>query len=643
MIKFLRSVCSIVLLIMVLVSSVEAASIVSKQRGWFVEAKAALKADDLERFQTLKSKLSNYPLYPYLDIWHARKKLDQGDDFDIPKVLSQNSDIPEVIDLRLARIKNLAERGQWPHVAAQLKKLPNADRRLPEISMLSLWYTGKKDEALKRFSERWKKGNDPSDLAMRCYQKWQAQGHPTRQEIWERLGTFARKGKWQEVRKLEKSLSKTDRKQVKRWRAMQKNPLEVLKKWKAGKSQHLAAQMVVSDGLQRLSRNDALSAWKELHRLHKLFEQKKFQKFEQRIALRAAGQHSLLAAKWLAELPEKMQTEGTRAWQIRLHLLYGDWLQALQIMKSLPEIEQNHSRWSYWQARALEALDKKDEAKALYQLTATGRGYYSFMSAEKLGLPYQLGASNLQASSSSIRELKQKPGIKRAREWWLLGEAGKATREWKMALHDASGETWKAAAILASDWQWHDHVIQAAFRAGESNALKRRFPIAFEQAVISTAQESGLSQSLIWSIIRQESAFNAKAVSRVGARGLMQLRPSTAREVARKHKVSKGAPDLFDPAINIRLGALYLSKLLQKFDQNHAIAAAAYNAGPGRVSGWLESRPFEQADLWIETIPFEETRRYVQQVMAFTVVYDWRQAKAPVGIAAQMNLIKEEG
>ncbi|MDX8403973.1 MAG: transglycosylase SLT domain-containing protein [Mariprofundaceae bacterium] len=643
MIQFTRSVCLIALLLMPFISSVEAASAVSKQRLWFMEAKAALETNDLERFQTLKRKLSNYPLLPYLDIWHARKKLEQGDDFDIPKVLSQYVDIPEVTDLRLARIKNLAERGQWPHVAVELEKLPHADRQLPEISMLSLWYTGKKDKALQRFSERWQKGDDFSGLAMRCYQKWQAQGHPTRDEVWERLETFARKGNWQKIRSLEKSLSKADRKQVNRWQAMQQDPLVVLKQWNPDKRQHLAAQMMVHDGLQRLSRNDALSAWKELHRLHKLFEPKKFQKLEQRIALRAAGQHSLLAVKWLAELPEEMQTERTRAWPIRLHLLYGDWLQALQAMKSLPESEQNHSRWSYWQARALEALGKKKEAKALYQLTATGRGYYSFLSAERLGLPYQLGSVNLHASSSSIRELKHKPGIKRAHEWWQLGEAGKATREWNLALNNASGETWKAAAILASDWQWHDHVIQAAFKAGETDALERRFPIAFEQVVASTSQESGLSQSLIWSIIRQESAFNTQAISRVGAKGLMQLRPSTAREVARRHKLSKGAPDLFDPAINIRLGALYLSRLLQRFNHNHAIAAAAYNAGPRRVSRWLESRPFDEADIWIETIPFEETRRYVQQVMAFTVVYDWRQAKVPVGIAAQMNRTKEEG
>ncbi|MES0372378.1 MAG: transglycosylase SLT domain-containing protein, partial [Mariprofundaceae bacterium] len=556
MIKFLRSVFSIALM-MLLLSSVATASTISKQRALFVDAKAALKANDLERFQRLKSKLSNYPLVPYLDIWYARKQLDQGDDFDIPKVLNQHAEIPEVIDLRLARIKNLAERGQWPHVAIELEKLPYADRRLPEISMLSLWYTGKKDEALERFSERWTKGNDPSDLAMRCYQKWQAQGHPTRQEIWLRLGTFARQGKWQDVRKLEKSLSKADRKEVSRWHAMQKNPLVVLNKWKAGKKQHLAAQMVVSDGLQRLSRNDALSAWKELHRLQKLFEKKKFQKFEQRIALRAAGQHSLVAVTWLAGLPEEMQTEGTRAWQIRLQLLYGHWLEALEAMKRLPEVEQGHSRWSYWQARSLEELGRKEEAQPLYQLTASGRGYYSFMSAERLGLPYQLGASDLHASSSLLRELKRKPGIKRAREWWKLGEVGKATREWNLALKDASDEMWKAAAILASDWQWHNHVIRAAFKAGEPNALERRFPIAFGQAVANTSQESGLSQSLIWSIIRQESAFNAKAVSRVGARGLMQLRPSTAREVARRHKVSNGTPDLFDPAVNIRLGALY--------------------------------------------------------------------------------------
>jgi soluble lytic murein transglycosylase len=183
----------------------------------------------------------------------------------------------------------------------------------------------------------------------------------------------------------------------------------------------------------------------------------------------------------------------------------------------------------------------------------------------------------------------------------------------------------------------HDRVIQAAYQAGEMNALVNRFPIAFKDEVATTARESGLPASLIWSIIRQESAFNAHAVSSVGAKGLMQLMPATAHEVASGLDVTDGQPDLFDPAVNIRLGSLYLGKMVQQFDANHAIAAAAYNAGPHRVAKWLERRAFDEPDIWIETIPYAETRRYVQQVMAFTVVYDWRQSKQPTGIVSQLG------
>jgi len=642
LIQLVRFVCSVLLLMTLSISSVGAAPSIAKQRIWFQEAKAALKADDLLLFQTLKERLKDYPLLPYLDIWHARKKLDQGDDLGISTLLNRHADIPEVTDLRLARIRDLAERGQWPHVALALEKYTFVAKLLPDVAIMSLWYTGKKAEAFESFSKRWQRGHDASELTARLDQQWKQQGHPTRDELWERIGTFAKRGAWKKTRKLEQSLSQKDRKWIKRWRAMQRDPLKQLQQWKA-KKQKIPALLIVNDGLQRLSRSDAHSAWKVLHRLKSIFEENKFSQFQKRIALRAASQHVLPAAKWLAALPEASRSIETRAWQIRLQLLYGNWNAAMQLIAALPELEQRESRWVYWQARALEKLGRERESKALFKLAATGRGYYSFISAERLRVPYQLNERSLDTQGSTVRKFKKAPGIVRAYEWHKLGETGKAGREWNRALMDASVEQWKAAAYIASKWGWHDQAIRAAHMAGEVNALTHRFPTAFEQAVAGSSKESGLSLSLIWSIIRQESAFNQRAVSRIGAQGLMQLRPGTARDVARRHKVDKGKPNLFDPTVNIRLGSLYLSKLHERFDRNSAIAAAAYNAGPRRVSEWLEKQPFGDADIWIETIPFRETRHYVQQVLAFTVVYDWRQSKKPVGIAGRMNLVNEEG
>ena len=613
-----------------------ASTSLEKQRQQFSEAKAALEAGEMDRFQTLKTKLKRYPLTPYLDLWQASQHIDHGYDIQVQNILARHESIPEAVDLQIEYVKNLAQRGQWPHVALALDKLRAADRLLPEISMLTLWYTNRKDEALDRFSERWQRGIDSSDISFRIEQKWRSLGHPTRIERWKRIGTFVRQGNWDEVKALEKGLGRNDRMWLARWEKMQQDPLAVLSTWNTDQH-HIATMAMIHDGLKRLSRYDAASAWRVLQHLKPLFADDLLIKYRRRIALLAATEQVENAALWLSELPESLQDKKTRSWMIRIHLLYDQWDEALKAIQQLPENERNESRWSYWQARALAALGRPDEAQKQFEKTAQGRGYYSFLSAERSGLPYRMGASDLDVNRSELTSLKREEGIKRAHEWWLLGDGQRASREWGNVLSGASPERWRAAAVLASQWQQHNHVIQAAYLAGEINALDQRFPIAFNDEVTTTAAESGLSTSLIWSIIRQESAFNAYAVSRTGAKGLMQLMPATASEVVKENNLSKDGYDLFDPATNIRLGGLYLSQMVERFNHNRALAAAAYNAGPHRVSEWLEQRPFIEPDIWIETIPYHETRRYVQQVMAFMVVYDWRQQKKPAGIISQLQ------
>lgn len=632
----IRIVLAMLMFLVLLQPEAMASTSLEKQRQQFMDAKAALESGEMDHFRKLKAKLKQYPLAPYLELWQASHHIDQGYDLQVQEILAKHASIPEAVDLQVEYVRNLANRGQWPHVALALDKLPAADRLLPEISMLTLWYTDRKDEALNRFSERWQQGVDSSDQTFRIEQKWNALGHPTRIELWKRIGTFARHDKWDAVKELEKRLGKNDRQWLTRWNELQQNPLAVLTTWNPHQH-HIAAVEMVGDGLQRLSRYDAASSWKVLQHLKPLFDDALFLKFQRRIALRAATEQVADAAGWLSALPEPLQDKKTRGWVIRIHLLYDQWAEALKAIEQLPENERTSSRWSYWQARALAELGRQDEAEALFKSAAQGRGYYSFLSAERAGLPYMMGASDLDVSHAAITSLKHEKGIQRAHEWWLLGDAERASREWGYVLSDASPERWRAAAMLASKWQQHNYAIQAAYLAGEINALDKRFPVAFADEVTTTAKESGLPTSLIWSIIRQESAFNAYAISRTGAKGLMQLMPATANKVAQENHLSQDDFDLFDPATNIRLGSLYLESMLERFNQNQAIATAAYNAGPHRVSQWLQQRPFVEPDIWIETIPYFETRRYVQQVMAYMVVYDWRQKKRPAGIMSRLQ------
>jgi len=611
-----------------------AADPMQQQRQWFEEARQALNEGHMARFQRLRQQLTEYPLLPYLDIWEAWKGLADGRDYAVAETLTRNADIPESYDLNLAWIESLAERGQWPHVVIQLQRLPGAAERLPEIAMLSQWYNGAEEAALASYGERWMHGMHFSDRAHRLAAAWQQAGHPSAEEAWRRIGVLARKGKWSEIERLADALPRQQQPLLKRWHKMQQEPLKALQQWQAGTVPALPARLMLADTLRRLSLDDCEAAWHLLARLADEFEAGKLHALQRQIALRGARSHLPAASQWLAVLAADEHNDETRAWRVRLHLLQGEWQQALAVIEAMPADERGEGRWLYWRARCLAAIDHQQEAKAQLAELAKERGYYSFMAAEYLGTPYQLQDRGPEVSSARLNQLAQKPGIRRAHEWWLLQDPGKAGREWYAALADAGAETWEAAASLAHLWGWYDRAIYGAYRAGANDAMTYRFPLGYEKTVAAAAAKNKVHASLIWSVIRQESAFNMQAVSRTGARGLMQLMPTTADELSRGNKA-----DLFDPAENIGLGSRYLARLVRRFDGNEAIAVAAYNAGPSRVSKWLEHTPFTQPDVWVEAIPYDETRRYVQQVMAFMVVYDWRQAKEPVGLAARMQSV----
>jgi len=136
--------------------------------------------------------------------------------------------------------------------------------------------------------------------------------------------------------------------------------------------------------------------------------------------------------------------------------------------------------------------------------------------------------------------------------------------------------------------------------------------------------QQGVPPELVYAVSRRESAFDPNIVSSAKAQGLMQLIPPTARHVARKLGMGRiSRAQTFVPETNITLGSAYLAELLEKFDNNLALATASYNAGPHRMPKWAPDYPLEAAR-WIESIPFNETRNYVQAVTAYMIIYDYK-------------------
>jgi soluble lytic murein transglycosylase len=167
--------------------------------------------------------------------------------------------------------------------------------------------------------------------------------------------------------------------------------------------------------------------------------------------------------------------------------------------------------------------------------------------------------------------------------------------------------------------------IQASIRAKAKDALALRFPTPNQSLFLRYAEDRNVDPGLLYALARQESALYSGAMSPVGAVGLMQLMPATAAHTAQK--IGDPAPtigQLVNPEINVRLGSAYIKSLLDQYSGNRILAAAAYNAGPGRVRKWLAQSDNMPADLWVENIPFKETRNYVQNVMVFNAIYQGR-------------------
>lgn len=282
-------------------------------------------------------------------------------------------------------------------------------------------------------------------------------------------------------------------------------------------------------------------------------------------------------------------------------------------------------------ARSLESLDKSQQAHGHFIKAASKRSFWGFLAAERISRPLPL---NQQSVPSTLPALSEESLQVAQRVNLLLqaGEPGLARSEWLWLLRRSDEGQLDALAQLALESRWPHLAVETALFSGQRDVLDWRFPPAFEDAFQQAAQAQGLDPWLLMALSRRESAFNPGARSSAGARGLMQLMPGTARLVARDlGMVAPTTKQLYQPALNIRLGSTYLADLLKRYQGNRILALAAYNAGPHRVDRWLADTPVDH-DVFIESIPFHETREYVQAVLAYRVLLA-RHDDNPVHIA----------
>jgi soluble lytic murein transglycosylase len=598
------------------------AATLTQQRQYYDQAKAALAKGDKGPYQRYASALRDYPLEPYLAYDELTARLKWASNDEIEKFLAEHGDLPQISWMKLRWLRWLAERGEWKTFINYYDPTLN----FTELDCLYGQYQlshGMRAEGNATAEKLWLVGKSQPNACDPLFALWAAEGQLTEQKRWQRAKLAAEARNYGLVTHLIKAMPTLGNHGKSLLEVAQKP--ELLKQTARFTQADPATADVVGLGLRRLARQDPESA---LKLLDSYSQRLKFSSDEQvaiarEIGLTLAKRFDARALQVMAKYDPELRDNTVSEWRARLLLRLGRWDEANQLTRKMPAELGNTNRWRYWQARSLQlAQPNSQEPKALYQALAKERDFYGFMAADQVKAPYQLNNKPLALSPQTIQKVRNSAAIRRALEFHARGQVADGRREWYNVSRLFSRDEMVAQARLAYDMGWYFPAIRTISQAQYWDDLDVRFPMAHRNELVREAKNRDIHSSWVFAITRQESAFMADAKSGVGAMGLMQLMPATAKETAKRFGIPLSSPQLaYRPEVNIQLGAAYLSQIYGQFNGNRVLASAAYNAGPGRVRQWLRGADHLSYDVWIENIPFDETRQYVQNVLSYSVIY----------------------
>jgi soluble lytic murein transglycosylase len=281
------------------------------------------------------------------------------------------------------------------------------------------------------------------------------------------------------------------------------------------------------------------------------------------------------------------------------------------------------------------------------QSIAGPQGFYEQLASEELGKKIVLPPRPLPPQPQETAAAKANPLLQRALYAIKIGLRQDGVREWNYAtgLVDSAGQRGRlnererlAAAQLACDQAIWDRCINTSERSVQMDVIQR-YPMPFKEDVVEAANSIGLNSAYVYGLIRQESRFILDARSSVGASGLMQVMPATAKWTAKRMGMKNFRPEqLQQRKTNIAIGTYYLKLVLDNFQGSMPMAAAAYNAGPSRPKRWRNGPEMEGA-AWAECIPFSETRDYVKKVLANTTLYAGLIQNEPQSLKSKLGMV----
>ena len=575
-----------------------------------------------------RARLQEYILWPDLRAAWFRANIRKVERNDIEAFLQHYGMLKPARELRFHYALHLARSGRLDdYLDVYRTYYQGLDiARLDCIALHAEIETGSGDRIANRGRALWLTGDSQADECDPVFGWMRDAGQLTEDDYRARYALAIEARAFTRARWLARSLDETRLEHASDWLRAQSRPEQFVAAH-ARRADETVSREQIAYAIERITYRDpreALELWKRVQQVY-MFPTRLRHATSRHIALWTARDNLPGAYELLTGLPLAAQDAEVMRWRARVSLRTQQWSDLLNDIAMMTADERDSEQWRYWRGIALARSNRAAAAHELLEALATERSYYGFLAADEIGVPYAFAHDALAADEIVIESLSRRQDLQRARELFLVGLDSRGRSEWSAAIAGLSEADKIQAAVLAHRWGWHSRAIATAASAGHYNDLSLRYPLPFRQSFEQHATAASIPTTWALGIARSESLFMRDVRSRAGAIGLMQLMPATGRQVARENKLSyAGLDTLTDPNLNILLGTSYLGSMVARYDGNHVLATAAYNAGPHRVDRWLPESSVVDARIWIENIPFNETRKYVRRVLAAETIFHWR-------------------
>lgn len=585
----------------------------------FVAAREAFQRGHLDRVAAAAPGLRSHVLYPYVEWWLLRSRLGEMPRDEVRAFLDRNAGSLVGNRMRADWMRALARQRDWDAFEREAALVVDPDTELQCLRFQGQIARGER-ETLREARSLWFVGKEQPDACAPVFDALFAGRQLDEGDLWTRVRLAFQAGNATLAKGIAQRLPAAARPDAKRIDAAIRNPQRYLDN-RVLVLKHRGDREIALFALGRVASTLPQSAAQTWRRIESHVPREERAAGWALVATAAARKHMPEAVDWFREAADTALDDNQIEWRARAALRSRDWREVLAAIDTMKGELHDRPVWRYWRARSLHEQGRDMESGAILAVLSNEHNFHGLLAREDLGPAIGAPPETFRPGNDDVRAAAAIPGLQRALAFYRLGLRYEGNLEWMWTVRDLDDTQLLSAAELARREGWYERAIATADRTRKLVNMELRYPAPYQELLRASARELDLDDAWVYGLVRQESRFTSSARSGVGASGLMQVMPATAKWIARKFGLRDWKRAIDDtPEANVNFGTFYLKHILTQLDGSPVLASAAYNAGPRRAQDWRAGRPLEAA-VYIDTIPFAETRDYVRKVMANATQY----------------------